>query len=163
MNSANLLSSFGAENEKYTLLIPDNSAFEADGIFLNYYAEGGKLEQKPEGEWEAVSSDELQRIIRAHTVMSEEVELKKQGTQIIPIQSAFCYWFVKDGKITCSNHFNGVLEPGSTIDPLSNLKKSPIAVNHGQMERLTRIKQTLYPDCLKLKLRTVREAVCKKH
>ena len=76
MNGANLLSSFGAENEKYTLLIPDNSAFEADGIFLNYYPEGGKLEQKPEGEWEAVSSDELQRIIRAHTVMSEVVELK---------------------------------------------------------------------------------------
>lgn len=117
MNSANLLSSFGAENEKYTLLIPNNSAFEADGIFLNYYAEGGKLEQKPEGEWESVSSDELQRIIRAHTVMSEEVVLKKQGTQIVPIQSAFCYWFVKDGKITCSNHFNGILEPGSTIDP----------------------------------------------
>ena len=110
-------SSFGSENEKYTLLIPDNSGFESDGIFLNYYAEGGKLEQKPEGEWEAVSSDELQRIIRAHTVMSEEVELKKQGTQVIPIQSAFCYWFVKDGKITCNSHFNGILEPGSTIDP----------------------------------------------
>ena len=98
-------------------MIPDNSGFESDGIFLNYYAEGGKLEQKPEGEWEAVSSDELQRIIRAHTVMSEEVELKKQGTQVIPIQSAFCYWFVKDGKITCNSHFNGILEPGSTIDP----------------------------------------------
>lgn len=117
MNSAKLLSSFGSSSVKYTLLMPQNAAFESSGISLNYYAEGGKLQQKPEGEWEDVSSDELQNIVRAHTVMDAEIELKTQGTQIVPIQTAFNYWFVKDGKITSSNQFNGILEPGNSMNP----------------------------------------------
>ncbi len=118
MNTSELLSSFGSENEKYTLLIPENYTFENEGIYLNVYPEGNKLERKEDDVWESVGSDELQRIIRAHTVMGEEVTLQTTGTQIVPIQSSFCYWFVKDGKITCSTQYNGILEPGNTsYDP----------------------------------------------
>jgi uncharacterized surface protein with fasciclin (FAS1) repeats len=116
LSGSGLLTSYASQDAKYTLLIPSNEQFIANGIELKTYTTGSSLQRFTEDGWADISSGEMQSIVNLHTAIGEK-DLNSVGTQIIATQTGFNYWFIKDGKISSSARFNRLLEPTNIDDP----------------------------------------------
>ena len=109
-----ILNSYASSKTEYTLLVPPNEVFEASVNGYEFVEEesGNSLVMlNDEGELATVPASVAKRIVDTHTVLGEAVSLNTAGgTQVVPVKAAFNFWFIKDGKITCSNYFNQVLD-----------------------------------------------------
>lgn len=109
-----ILNSYASSKTEYTLLVPPNDVFEASVNGYEFVEEesGNSLVMlNDEGELATVPASVAKRIVDTHTVLGEAVSLNTAGgTQVVPVKAAFNFWFIKDGKITCSNYFNQVLD-----------------------------------------------------
>lgn len=109
-----ILNSYASSKTEYTLLVPPNEVFEASVNGYEFVEEesGNSLVMlNDDGELATVPASVAKRIVDTHTVLGEAVSLNTAGgTQVVPVKAAFNFWFIKDGKITCSNYFNQVLD-----------------------------------------------------
>src|SRR5690606_16840390 len=96
---------------KYTMLIPSDAAFIAQGYTLGEGVNGNFIaEENLDGEKEAVAGTTLSNIVNAHTAVGE-FQITSSGTQVIPTVMPYNYLYVKNGKMTSSNNFNKILDP----------------------------------------------------
>ena len=116
-----ILNSYASPKTQYTLLVPPNEVFEtSDGGYQFVEEESGNslVMMDDEQELVPVPANVAKRIVDTHTVMGNAVSLKTSGTQVVPVKAAFNFWFIKDGKITCSNFFNQILDPQTDKESL---------------------------------------------
>ena len=100
---SSLFSSYVSDLSKYIVLVPTAEQFEASGIRTVYSTQG--LEAEGDDGWAEISNTAKQNIVYLHSasISSEQSsELPERGTRVIPTESTWNYWFVKDGNITCS-------------------------------------------------------------
>ena len=116
LDGTGLINSYASQDAKYILLVPSNAQIEQTGIYLKSYTTGNVLQEETENGWSDISTSRKQRITNIHTSLSNK-ELSNKDVQILPTQTGFNYWYVKDGKITSSAEFNKILQPTNTIDP----------------------------------------------
>lgn len=113
LNGSESLSTYGNQDAKFTLLVPTNDAFSyhEDHFQLTSYPSGNVLEYTdPEtGDIAGVPASVCQRLAQIHTSFGQVTTLKTSGTQVVVAQTPYNYWFVKDGKVTCSKYFNNIL------------------------------------------------------
>lgn len=123
---SSLFSSYVSDLSKYIVLVPTAEQFEASGIRTVYSTQG--LEAEGDDGWAEISNTAKQNIVYLHSasISSEQSsELPERGTRVIPTESTWNYWFVKDGNITCSSTFNQQLNPqfnGTVFTPFTKLK-----------------------------------------
>lgn len=123
---SSLFSSYVSDLAKYIVLVPTAEQFEASGIRTVYSTQG--LEEQGDDGWSEISSTAKQNIVYLHSAnipSGQSSELPESGTQVIPTESTWNYWFVKDGTITCSSIFNQQLNPqfsGTIFTPFTKLK-----------------------------------------
>lgn len=114
VDQANMLPIYSSDATPYTLLITNNENFEiSDMRLIPNGVEYMLGEPGDDNDYKAVSTSTLQRIMNIHTVAGE-IDLKNQARGVYPTQYSNTYWFVRDGKITTNDHFNGIL--GQTFD-----------------------------------------------
>lgn len=117
LDGSSLLNTYASANNKFTMLMTNNESFVESGMELVTKSDGtNELQEEKDGGMASVSSDKRLRLVNLHTV-NGIVELTTTGTQILQTQSGFNYWFVKDGKITCSSYFNNLLYANYKTDP----------------------------------------------
>jgi len=116
LDGSSLMNSMVSEDANFTVLIPTNQQMETSGIFLMNYNTGNVLQTQTTDGWSNLGSGAMQDIVNMHSVNGMGA-LKTTGTQVCPLQSAFNYWFIKDGKITCNALFNKCIEPEYNGDP----------------------------------------------
>ena len=123
---SSLFSSYVSDLSKYIVLVPTAEQFEASGIRTVYSTQG--LEAEGDDGWAEISNTAKQNIVYLHSasISSEQSsELPERGTRVIPTESTWNCWFVKDGNITCSSTFNQQLNPqfnGTVFTPFTKLK-----------------------------------------
>lgn len=121
---SSMVSSFTSDLVKYILLVPTATQFEATGIRTIYSTQG--LEELGDDGWAEISSSAKQNIMYMHSASipsNLSTELPESGTRVIPTQSSWNYWFVKDGQITCSALFNQQLNPQYNGEVFSSFTK----------------------------------------
>lgn len=118
LDGANLILSLSSNKSEYVTLIPDTAQFKASGMQLYTTTNGKELQQYSEdaGAYVKMSSGAEQNLVNIHSAINI-AQLKTKGTQVIPTNIAFNYWFVNDGKITSNALFNKQLNSESTDDP----------------------------------------------
>lgn len=110
----NMLPIYGSDVTKYTFLITGNENFAVNDMKLIPNGVEYMLgEPGDDDNYKAVSTSSLQRILNIHTVAGE-IDLENQSRGIYATQNSSTYWFVRNGKITTNDLFNGVL--GQTPD-----------------------------------------------
>ena len=108
------------------MLVPTADQFDASGIRTVYSTQG--LEEMGDDGWSEISSSAKQNIMYLHSASipsGQESELPENGMKVIPTQSSWNFWFVKDGEITCNAIFNQQLNPqfnGEVFFPFTKLK-----------------------------------------
>lgn len=123
LSGAGMLEPLMSQDNSYITLIPSNEQLEAEGIVLSEYSTGKVLEKESDdGELVAVGSSEMERILNMH-VINLDGELNKSGVKIYPTQSAFNYWYVKDGKIASSASFTKYANFDNLEDPFTPFKE----------------------------------------
>jgi len=69
-----------------------------------------------EGEMSTMSTSAMTGIVNLHTVTGGD-EISTSGTQVLRTNSAYTYWYIKDGKLTTSVLFNNLfMNPSSTVN-----------------------------------------------
>ncbi|MDR0572640.1 MAG: fasciclin domain-containing protein [Tannerella sp.] len=116
LDGSGLLNAYVSNNAEFTLLIPNDSVMNENGIFLNSYTTDNVLEEETADGLAPLSSSKMQAIVNMHTVLGK-TELKHAGTQVCATQSAFNYWYIKDGAIANNVFFNNLLNPDYTGTP----------------------------------------------
>jgi uncharacterized surface protein with fasciclin (FAS1) repeats len=116
LDGSGLLNAYVSNNAEFTLLIPTDSIMNDSDIFLNTYTTGNVLEEETADGLATLSANKMQAIVNMHTVLGK-TELKSTGTQICATQSAFNYWYIKNGAITNNTFFNDLLNPDYTGTP----------------------------------------------
>lgn len=126
LGGSSLISSYTSNLVKYIMLVPTADQFDASGIRTVYSTQG--LEEMGDDGWSEISSSAKQNIMYLHSASipsGQESELPENGTKVIPTQSSWNFWFVKDGEITCNAIFNQQLNPqfnGEVFFPFTKLK-----------------------------------------
>lgn len=122
---SSLFSSYISDLSSYIVLIPKSEQFDALGIRTVYSTQG--LEELGDNGWSEISTSSKQEIVYLHSAnipSNQETELPESGTRVIPTESSWNYWFVKDGEITCNALFNQQLNPefkGTVFSPFTKL------------------------------------------
>ncbi|MDR0988535.1 MAG: fasciclin domain-containing protein [Prevotellaceae bacterium] len=122
LHGSGLINSLASNDADFVTLIPSNTQFEDEGIYLNEVAGEPTLQKEGESGWEDVSSTEDVSIVTMHTA-NGVASLKSSGTQIVPTQSAFNYWYIKDGTICSSADFTQYANPAYTGNPFVSFKE----------------------------------------
>lgn len=123
---SSLFSSYVSDLAKYIVLVPTTDQFEASGIRTVYSTQG--LEEQGDDGWSEISSTAKQNIVYLHSASipsNQSSELPESGIRVVPTESTWNYWFVKNGTITCSSIFNQQLNPqfnGEIFTPFTKLK-----------------------------------------
>lgn len=111
LKGSGLLNTFASQTQDFTLLLPDNEAFNNSHIVLSQYTEGNRLELLGEdGSLSSIGGGQMTAIIREHYAIGSH-DFPAAGSRVIPLTSAYTYWFVKDGTITDNSAFNQLLTP----------------------------------------------------
>lgn len=134
LDGSSLITSYASQDAKYTLLLPNNEQIEQSNIYLNSYTTGSVLQEETSDGWTDLPSSRMSSIVNMHTTMGD-VTLKTSGTQVLPTQTGYNYWYVKDGRITSSAKFNQLLEPTNSVDPfvaLAEVKNGNENWNNGK-------------------------------
>lgn len=122
LDGSTLLNAYVSSDVEYTMLIPTDAQMQANGIYLNTYTTGTVLQINTDDGLSDMSSGSMQNIVNFHT-SDTKGGLKKTGTQVCATQTAFNYWYVKDGQITSNALFNQILVPGYTGTPFVDFEE----------------------------------------
>ncbi len=123
LDGSGTLTNYSNQDFKYTVLMPNESAFNNSNYGLKYGTTSNSLVENPDSDEPlALSPTKMANIVDSH-VLNREVELKETGVQVLASNIPYNYWFVKDGKITCNRYFNKLLTPGATFDPFVPFRK----------------------------------------
>lgn len=123
---SSLFSSYVSDLAKYIVLVPTAEQFEAAGIRTVYSTQ--ELEEQGDDGWSGIGTTAKRNIVYLHSASipsNQSDELPESGTRVIPTESTWNYWFVKDGTITCSSTFNQQLNPqfnGTIFTPFTKIK-----------------------------------------
>ncbi len=120
LDASDLVLSLASDKANFVTLVPNNLQFNQNEpqMRLNVTTQGKNLEvySDVDGNFANVSSGQARSIVNMHTA-SNVSELKTSGTQVIETNTAFNYWYVRDGKITTSALFNEQLNPAYQGNP----------------------------------------------
>ena len=126
LSNSGLLGSFASQTQRYTMLLPSDSSYAQDNMYLNYAESGNQLQLGNDENAESISTATKQEIVRLHFAMGD-YSLPASGTAVIPLSTAYTYWYVRNGKVTTNGSFNRLLEPEFadqdpfvTFEPVSN-------------------------------------------
>jgi len=112
LESSSLLEGMSSDETSLTTLIPSNEQMESYGISLI----DDDLWIEEEGEMSTMSTSAMTGIVNLHTVTGGD-EISTSGTQVLRTNSAYTYWYIKDGKLTTSVLFNNLfMNPSSTVN-----------------------------------------------
>lgn len=112
LSGSELILSLASQNSNFIALIPDTAQYTANLMRLNTTSQGKVLEtwNDEAGAYVATSSSAMRDIVGMH-VSANADSIAVKGTQVIPTDIAFNYWYVYDGKITTNALFNEQLNP----------------------------------------------------
>ena len=109
-----------SRNANFVTLIPNNDQIAScdPAIQLATTVTGNELQQYSDeaGAFVKMSSNALKNITDIHVAQNVK-ELKSTGTQVIPTNAPYNYWFVRDGRITTNALFNRQLALENNGDP----------------------------------------------
>ena len=115
LDASRLLVGLSSNDATLTELIPSNEQMTGGGISLI----DGMLWSDYDGDLSAMGSSAMTSIVDLHTVTGGE-GIKSSGTQVLRTNTAYTYWYVKDGKLTTSVLFNKKFDnPSSTVSFVS--------------------------------------------
>ena len=116
LSGSGIRNSYTSPDSKFILLIPSKEQFEAEQIYTVYSTQ--TLEQETEDGRVTMGTNALTNIMYMHSAniaSGESSQIPATGVRVIPTQSSWNFWFIKDGKITCNALYNSQLNPQSTI------------------------------------------------
>lgn len=120
LDGSDLMLSLASDNSQFVTLMPSNEQLRNAELPLRLFqSEDGKTLQQfstDAGDYADMGSSAKLNMVNIHTATNVS-ELPAEGTSVIKSNTAYNYWFVRDGKITCSNSFNQLLNPSYTSDP----------------------------------------------
>ncbi|MBD5321225.1 MAG: hypothetical protein HDS01_00445 [Bacteroides sp.] len=128
LDASKTMLNLASKNSDFVTLIPSNeqlSNCDPEIQLSENSLSGNELLQwnDLDAVFSPMSSSALKNITDMHVAQNVK-ELKTTGTQVIPTNAAYNYWFVRDGRITTNALFNQQLSVGYTGDPFVNF--SPI-------------------------------------
>ena len=133
LDKSELVLSLASDKTHFVALMPSNKQFNQNEpqMRLNVTTQGKNLEvySDVDGNFANVSSGLARSIVNMHTASNIE-ELKQTGIQVVETNTAFNYWFVRDGKITTSALFNQQLSPTYQDNPFVPFHE---VTNNGQV------------------------------
>ena len=117
LDGSGLILTLASDQTNFVTLIPDSSLFTKSLMRLYHTTQGNELQQWNDeaGDYVAMGNNAKLNIVNIHTAGNIS-ELKEQGTQVVETNTAFNYWYVKDGKITTNAIFNRQISPDYTGD-----------------------------------------------
>lgn len=131
LSGSGLFSNYVSDMGNYIMVIPTTDQFSDAGIYTVTSTQ--ELEQDTEDGRVALTSSQKQDIMYMHSASlatGESNELPVTGSKVYPLQKSWNYWFVKDGKMTCSALFNLQLNPQNTVsDPFAAFHKTETTEN----------------------------------
>ncbi|MGX8697249.1 MAG: fasciclin domain-containing protein, partial [Prevotella sp.] len=120
LDGSNLILSLASNKSEFVALIPTNKQFtDNDPPFRLYTTTQGRSLQQysaDAGDFVNASRGTMLSLVNIHTA-SNVNQLPATGVQVIPTNSSFNYWFVRNGQITTNSLFNEQLTPGYTGTP----------------------------------------------
>ena len=120
LDGSDLILSLASNKSEFVALIPTNKQFtNNDPPFRLYTTTQGRSLQNysaDAGDFVNASRGTMLDLVNIHTA-SNINQLPTSGIQVIPTNTAFNYWFVRDGQITTNSLFNEQLTPGYTGSP----------------------------------------------
>ena len=138
LDLSELVLSLASNKSQFVTLMPSNLQFNQNEpqMRLNTTTQGKNLEvySDVDGNFANMGSGQARSIVNMHTA-SNLAELKTSGIQVVETNTAFNYWFVRDGKITTSALFNEQLSPtyqGSPFVPFHEITNNGQAWDNGR-------------------------------
>lgn len=126
LDGSGLVLSLASQKSQFVALIPSNSQFENSDPAMRLYTttSGKELQQysSDAGDYVAIGADAQRNIVNMHSAPNVS-SLPESGTQVIPTNIAYNYWFVHDGQITSNALFNEQLSAGYTGSPFVDFHK----------------------------------------
>lgn len=133
LDASSSMLSLASKGTSFVTLMPTNAQLLATEPSIRLYSTtlGKELQQysSDAGDFVAMSSGALKAITEMH-VAQNVGELPASGVKVVSTNSAYNYWFVKDGRITTNALFNQKLEPSYKGDPF--VKLTPIKNKGGK-------------------------------
>lgn len=126
LDASSSLLSLASKNTTFVTLMPSNEQlFNTEPPIRLYSTTLGKELQQyssDAGDFVAMGSGALKQITDMHVAQNVK-ELATTGIQVVSTNTAYNYWYVKDGKITTNALFNQQLEPSYAGDPFFTLHR----------------------------------------
>lgn len=118
LDKSELMLSLASNKAEFVTLMPTNKQYRQSNpsMRVNKTILGNILEVNGEDGFAEMGTSMARDIVNLH-VAANISELKSEGTQVIPTNATFSYWYIKDGKITTNTLFNNLLTPTYTDDP----------------------------------------------
>ena len=132
LDLSDLVLSLASDKSEFVTLMPSNMQFNQNEpqMRLNTTTQGRNLEvySDVDGNFANMGSGQARSIVNMHTAPNLS-ELKNTGIQVVETNTAFNYWFVRDGKVTTSTLFNEQLSPTYQGSPFVSFHE---VTNNGQ-------------------------------
>lgn len=120
LSGAGALTVYNSNLSRYMVMIPTADQFaNGDPSISTSYSTQTLTKDSEDGPVN-LSSDEMQDIVYVHTVnlsTGASSTLPAEGSKVYQTMSAYNYWFVRDGEITCNHMFNQQLNPQNIEEP----------------------------------------------
>ncbi len=120
LDASSSLLSLASKNTSFVTLMPSSEQLAHTDPPIRLYSTtlGKELQQysSDAGDFVAMGSGALKNITDMHVAQNVD-KLVETGIQVVSTNSAYNYWFVKDGTITTNALFNQQLEPAYTGNP----------------------------------------------
>ncbi|MDE5693357.1 MAG: hypothetical protein K2I09_05495, partial [Duncaniella sp.] len=120
LDASSTMLPLASRNANFVTLIPNNDQIANcdPAIQLATTVTGNELQQYSDeaGAFVKMSSNALKNITDIHVAQNVK-ELKSTGTQVVPTNAPYNYWYVRDGRITTNALFNRQLALENNGDP----------------------------------------------
>lgn len=114
LDASGLIQSLASDGAVFTALVPTNTQYEKSGYRIERTTDGNLFQKYDDGSgsYATVGSKAAQPVINLHTANNVDgLDASESGWQIVESNVAFNYWYVHEGKITCSSLWNRSLQP----------------------------------------------------
>lgn len=120
LDGSSLLLSLASNKSQFVTLMPTNQQLSNNEPAIRLYTttEGKVLQQysSDAGDYVAMGTPAKANMVNLHTATNVS-DIPVTGVHVVKSNMAYNYWYVHNGKITCSNSFNQLLNPENTSDP----------------------------------------------
>lgn len=126
LDGSQLTLSLASAGSDFVTLMPSNEQLRHSDPAIRLYktTSGNVLQQYSfdAGDYTTMGTEAMRHMVNVHTAPNIS-SLPKQGTHVIRTNTAFNYWYVKDGRITCNSRFNELLNPQNNADPFVDVEE----------------------------------------